>query len=113
MNEIISMIIAFVIVYLLYLFLVILSKKGRKKLKSGIEATFLSKTYKLDLSKVDDKKFAWNIALNNSLIVSITFYITGLFFNKPILQILLSFPIIILLIILLYSLLGRYYKRKI
>lgn len=112
MESVVSLMIAFISVYVLYLLLIVFNNKARKKLKTGIEAKFLKKVYKINLSKIDDKKFAFRIALNNSIIIAFTFYITGLFFNNPILQILLSFPILILLIILLYSLTGRHYKKN-
>lgn len=102
--------IAFIIVFLIYLIFVILNKRGRKKLKNGIEARFLEKVYKVDLKKIDDKKFALYISIINSIIISIAFTIINIFFDKIIFQILLSFPILVVLIILLYSFLGRRLK---
>lgn len=112
MGNLVMLILAFIVVYLIYLILVVFNKKGRKKLKNGIEAKFLIKIYSVKVDKISDKKFANTIALINSLIVSIVFVVIGLFFKNAILQILLAFPILILLIILFYSLLGKYYKRK-
>ena len=106
-----EIVIAFIIVYLVYLLLVVFNKRGSKKIKSGIESKFLSKVYKVNLNKISDRKFANMIAINNSIIISVTFYLTGIFFNKAIFQILLAFPILILLIIFLYSLTGRYLKK--
>ena len=111
MEEVVSMLIAFVIVYLMYLVLVVFNKKSRKKIKTGIEAKFLKKVYKINLNKISDKKFANSIALNNSIIIAVTFYFTGLFFENIVFQMLLSLPVLILLILVLYSLTGRYYKK--
>lgn len=111
MDKVVSMVIAFVIVYLIYLILIVFNKKSRKKLKTGIEARFLKKVYKIDLNKINDKKLANSIALNNSIIIAVTFYLTDLFFENMILQMILSFPILIFLIIILYDLTGRYYKK--
>lgn len=113
MEKLVSMMIAFVIVYSLYLILVVSSKKARKKLKTGVEAKFLEKAYKINLSKIDDQKFARIVAFNNSTIIAFTFYLTGLFFDNTILQILISFPFLVLLIIALYSITGRYYKKHV
>lgn len=112
MNFLVSFLISFMAVYILYLILVVLNKKARKKLKTGIEAKFLKKVYKINLSEIDDKKFAYRIAFNNSIIIAFTFCLTDLFFKNTILQILLSFPILILLIIFLYSLTGRSYQHE-
>ena len=111
MEIVVSFVISFSLIFILYLILVVFNKKARKKLKTGIEAKFLKKVYKVSLSNIDDKKFAYRIAFNNSIIIAVTFCTTGLFFDNSILQILLSFPILILLIIFLYSLTGRYYTR--
>ena len=111
MNEVVLMLIAFIIVYSIYLILIVFNKKGRKKIKTGIEAKFLKKVYKIDLNKINDKKIANSIALNNSIIIAFTFYLTGLFFDNIIFQILLSFPLLVFLIIILYALTGRYYKK--
>ena len=113
MDEVVSMVIAFIVVYLAYLLLVVFNKKGRKKLKTGIEAKFLKKVYKIDLNKINEKKFANSIAINNSIIIAVTFYLTGLFFENAMFQILIAFPFLILLIILIYSLTGRYYKKHV
>lgn len=112
MENLVMFLLAFLLVYLIYLVLVVFNKKGRKKLKTGIEAKFLIKIYNVRVDKIDDKKFANTIALVNSLIVSIVFVVIDLFFKSAILQILLAFPILILLIILFYSILGKCYKRK-
>ena len=113
MDEVVSMVIAFIVVYLVYLLLVVFNKKGRKKLKTGIEAKFLKKVYKIDLNKINEMKFANSIAINNSIIIAVTFYLTGLFFENAMFQILIAFPFLILLIILIYSLTGRYYKKHV
>lgn len=112
MEQLVGLILAFIIVYIVYLILIVFNKKGRTKLRFGLESTFLLKVYKVKINKISDKKLANIIALSNSLIVSLTFYIIGFFFKKTIFQILLAFPILILLIIIIYSMIGRYYKRK-
>ena len=73
MNEVVLMLIAFIIVYSIYLILIVFNKKGRKKIKTGIEAKFLKKVYKIDLNKINDKKIANSIALNNSIIIAFVF----------------------------------------
>lgn len=112
MEQVVGLILAFIIVYIIYLVLIIFNKKGRSKIRFGVESTFLLKVYKVKINKISDKKLANIISLANSLIVSLTFYIIGFFFEKAIFQILLAFPILILLIIMIYSIIGKYYKRK-
>ncbi|MDD3187609.1 MAG: hypothetical protein PHD02_04010 [Bacilli bacterium] len=112
MEFISTFIISFILVYTMYYFLVVKSKKGRDKLKLGIESTFLNRVYKVKVDKIDNKKFAKTISIINSIIISLTLVATSFFFNKTIYQILLSFPIMVLLIIASYSILGRHYNKK-
>lgn len=57
MEIVVSFVISFSLIFILYLILVVFNKKARKKLKTGIEAKFLKKVYKVSLSKIVDKKF--------------------------------------------------------
>ena len=101
----------FLITYFIYFILIIKKEKKRRKLKTGIEARFLEKVYKINLDKIDDKKFAQKIAVNNSIIISITLFIINLFVDNIILQIIIAFPFLCFLIIIIYSLTGKKYQK--
>jgi len=104
-------VISFIIVYLIYILFVVVNPRGRKKLKTGIEARFLEKVYKVDISKIKDIRYANHIAFTNSLIISFSFTLINFLLKNMILQILIAFPLIVLLIIINYSILGRMYKK--
>ncbi len=111
MEAILLFLITFIIIFIIYLLFVVFNKKGLKKIYNGTEAKYLKKLYKLDLNKLDKKKFAIHIALINSFIISITLSIVVLVENY-LLMILLAFIIVILLILSLYHLLAINYKNK-
>ena len=104
-------IISFLIVYLFYLFTVILQTKKYDKFKKSNQVMYFVKKYKIDVNKLNMKKFTNILGLINSLIISIAFTMTYLVDNL-ILQLLIGLIVLISLIFIFYSLIGNYLKRK-
>ena len=104
-------IISFLIVYLFYLFTVILQTKRYDKFKKSNQVMYFVKKYKIDVNKLNMKKFTNILGLTNSLIISIAFTMTYLVDNL-ILQLLIGLIVLIPLIFIFYSLIGNYLKRK-
>lgn len=103
-------IISFLIVYLFYLLTVILQTKKYEKFKKSNQVLYFVKKYKIDINKINMKKFTNLLALSNSLIISIAFSATFLVDNF-ILQLLIGLIVLIPLIFIFYKLLGNYLKR--
>ena len=72
---------------------------------------YFVKKYKIDVNKLNMKKFTNILGLTNSLIISIAFTATYLVDNL-ILQLLIGLIILIPLIFIFYGLIGNYLKRK-
>ena len=104
-------IISFLIVYLFYLFTVILQTKRYDKFKKSNQVMYFVKKYKINVNKLNMKKFTNILGLTNSLIISIAFTMTYLVDNL-ILQLLIGLIVLIPLIFIFYSLIGNYLKRK-
>ena len=104
-------IISFLIVYLFYLFTVILQTKRYDKFKKSNQVMYFVKKYKIDVNKLNMKKFTNILGLTNSLIISIAFTTTYLVDNL-ILQLLIGLIVLMPLIFIFYSLIGNYLKRK-
>ena len=104
-------IISFLIVYLFYLFTVILQTKRYDKFKKSNQVMYFVKKYKIDVNKLNMKKFTNILGLTNSLIISIAFTATYLVDNL-ILQLLIGLIILIPLIFIFYSIIGNYLKRE-
>ncbi len=104
-------IISFVIVYLFYLFTVILQTKRYDKFKKSNQVMYFVNKYKINVNKINMKKFTNILGLTNSLIISIAFTSTFLVENL-ILQLLVGLVVLIPLIFIFYSLLGNYLKKE-
>ncbi len=111
MNYLLLFVISFLIVYLVYFLIVVVRKKGIEAFKCGKQVMFFKNAYKLDLSKLDYKKFANSLSLVNAFIIALTViaieFIDGLVF-----KLLVGFVILIPLILICYYILGRIYKKK-
>lgn len=76
MKYFVAFIIAFLIVYLFYLFTVILQKKKYDKFKKSNQVMYFVKKYKLNVNKIDMRKFTNILGLTNSLIIALAFSAT-------------------------------------
>ncbi len=104
-------IISFLIVYLFYLFTVILQAKKYDKFKRSNQVMYFVNKYKININKINMKKFTNILGLTNSLIISIAFATTFLVDNL-ILQLLVGLIVLIPLIFVFYSLIGNYLKKE-
>ena len=111
MKYFVAFIIAFLIVYLFYLFTVILQKKKYDKFKKSNQVMYFVKKYKLNVNKIDMRKFTNILGLTNSLIIALSFSVTFLVENI-FLQLLVGLLVLIPLILLFYSLIGNYLKKR-
>lgn len=111
MREIILYVGTFVITYLFYLIFVISRKKVLKKFPNGKELSYLKLKYKIKITDKNLKGIANTVCLANSFILATVVYIICLF-KEFIMQILVSIPITIVLILAIYHLIGTHYSRK-
>ena len=101
----------FIIVYLFYYLVIVRRKKGLQAFEKGKQLQFFKNAYKLDVKKLDLKKFANSLALANAFIIAFTVTIIE-FFDSLIIKLLVGFVILIPLILLVYYILGQTYKKK-
>lgn len=116
MNDVLKVLlealIAYVLVFILYFFLFVFKKTKYNKTRVPVEFYYLVSLYKLDQKKINYKKFIYDTALINSFIIVFTYMIISKLLHKWIWQLLIGIVIIILLIIICYGLLGKYYQKK-
>ena len=106
-----SFVISFLIVYLFYLFTVILQTKRYDKFKKSNQVMYFVNKYKINIDKLNMKKFTNILGLTNALIISIAF--TATFLVKNIfLQLLVGLIVLIPLIFIFYGLIGNYLKKE-
>lgn len=109
---ILEYLIVFIIIFIINYFLYIRKKKRLNKNKVPVELYYLVSMYKLDINKIKYKKFLWIYSFINTFIVS-TIYIIVVYLVEGFLwQLLIGTVLLILLIIICYGLLGRYYQMK-
>ena len=115
MNEVLNILLEYIIVYVLifilnYLFFVRRKTKYNKN-KVPVEFYYLVNLYKLDQKKINYKKFIYITAFINTFIVASTYIVIYRLLDSWIWQLVFGIIIIILLIVICYGLLGRYYQR--
>ena len=111
MNYILTFIISFLVIYILYYLVIINRKKGLESFKKGKQLQFFIKAYNLNKNKINIKKFANTLSLANAFIIALTLTILELIENI-FFKILTSIFILLPLMFIMYKLIGEAYKRK-
>lgn len=111
MKFVIIFVVSFLIVYLAYLLTVILNKKKLEKFKESNQVLIFVKRYKLKITDSNVKLLAHLVALANAFIIALAITVVELVSNF-ILKILVAFIIIMPLILILYSLIGKYMLKR-
>ena len=111
MEYIFTFVFCFLVIYLLYLLMIVLRKKGLEKFKTSKQLDYFKIKFKLDIKKLNFKKFANALAVTNAFIIAFTVTVIEVFDNW-ILKVLVAFLILLPLMYLLYNVIGKYYKKK-
>ena len=112
LNILLEFVIAYVLVFILYYLLFVRKKTRYNKNRVPVEIYYLVSLYRLDQKKINYKNFIYISAVINTFIIAFTYIVVFKLLNKWIWQLLVSIVIIVLLIIICYGLLGRFYQRK-
>ncbi len=112
LGVILEYLIVFAIIFIINYFLYVRKKKRLNKNKMPVELFYLISMYKLDIKKINYKKFLWIYSFVNTFIVSTIYIIVVYLVEGFIWQLLIGMVLLILLIIICYGLLGRYYQKK-
>lgn len=104
--QLLSGLIAYLLVYLIYLITVIRKPKKLAKFQNGTELKILKKKYNVEVKEEDQVKVAKMIARSNALIIAVTFAIVTLF-KSPWLSLLVGFLIMVIFILLTYTIIGK------
>ena len=110
-KEILLFIGTFILVYLFYFIFVLSRKNVLDKVPESKNMLYLKYKYGIKFTKENTKKIANKVFLANSLILSITVTILSMF-KSFLIGLLVSIIPLVLLILVLYHLIGTYYKNK-
>ena len=112
LNILLESIIAYVLVFILYFLIFVRKKTKYNKNKVPVEYYYLVSLYRLNVKNINYKKFIYATAFINTFIIVTTYMVVSKLLNKWFLQLLIGMVIIILLIIICYGILGRYYQKR-
>ena len=76
-----------------------------------MEVNYLIKKYNIDINKLDYKNLLMTISLVSSLDISIIVTV-ALLFDNYLLQVIFIFLLVIPVIMISYSFIGKYYKKR-
>lgn len=115
MKEVLNILLEFIIVYIgvfiLYWLIFVRKKTKYNPNKVPVEFYYLVSLYRLDQSKINYKKFIYATSFINTFIIDATYMVVSKLLNKWGWQLLVGIFVIILLIIICYGILGRYYQK--
>ena len=119
MNKVLNIIIEGLIVYtLIWLFNYIVFVKDNKKKKKikeknmPLELIYLSSIYEIDPYKINFHRFQIAYCFINAFIITTTYLLVIYLLDSMLLRIIFGIALVILLIIICYGLLGRYYLYR-
>lgn len=112
LNILLEYVIAYVLVFVFYFFLFVRKKTKYNKNKVPVEFYYLISLYGLDQKKINYKNFVYISAFINTFIIVTTYIITFKLLDNLFWQFLIGVVIIVLLIIICYGMLGRYYQKR-
>ena len=112
LNILLEYIIAYILVFILYFFIFVRKKTKYDKNKVPVEYYYLVSLYGLNEKKINYKRFIYNTAFINTFIIVTTYIIISKLLDKWIWQLLVGVIIIVLLIIICYGVMGRYYQKR-
>ena len=103
--------VAFSAVFIFSLIFVVFNKKKRNKIFLTMGALFIKSKFKVDFENENKKRFAVIMSLADAFICGVTYAILCLFKNIY-LGFLVSAIVLIILIMIVYSIIGSFYKKK-
>ena len=109
---ILEYIIVFAFVLTLNYFSFIKNKLKYNKKEVPTELLYLKKIYKVNIKKINYKKFVYTYTTINSFIIATIYIILIYLLDNWILRIIIGIILLLLMIIICYGLLGRYYLKK-
>ena len=112
LQIIIEIIIVFTLVFLLNYFLFVRKNKKLKKNDMPLELIYLSGIYGIDPKRINFRRFQYAYSLINSFIITTTYMLVIYLVKHMIFKVIIGIVILVLLIIICYGLLGRYYVYK-
>ena len=112
MQIILEIVIVYTLVFLFNYFVFVRKNKKLKKDEMPLELIYLSGIYGIDPKKISFRRFQYAYCLINAFIITTTYMLVIYLLKTMIMKVILGIVLLVLLIIICYGLLGRYYLYK-
>ncbi len=104
--------IIFIGIFLFNIFCFVRKQKKLKKDDMPLELIYLSGIYGINPKKIKFRQFQYTYSIINAFIITTTYILVIYLLKNMLLRIIFGIGILILLIIICYGLLGRYYLKR-
>ena len=110
-KVLIEFVITFILIYLLYYLIVIRKCKKNKKMVST-EVGLILAFYKIDTDKIDVYQMVKVVSVVTTFIIATIITIISVFFDSTIILLIFGTLLSILVAIICYRIIGKYYEKK-
>lgn len=105
-------IIVYLVIFLFNYFVFVKKNKKLKKETMPLELIYLANLYQIDPTKIKFRNFQYTYCLLNAFIITATYLSVTYLIKTMIMKVIIGIVLLVLLIIICYGLLGRYYQYK-
>lgn len=112
MQLLIETIIIYIAIFLLNYLLFVRKNKKLNKEEMPLELIYLSSIYAIDPKKINFRRFQYTYCFINAFIITATYLIVTYLVKLMLLKVIIGIVVLILLIVISYGILGRYYYYK-
>ena len=109
---IIEALIIFIAIFLFNYIVFVRKNKKLKKDEMPLELIYLANIYGINPKKIKYRKFQYTYSLINAFIITSTYLAVIYLIKTMIMKVIIGIVLLVLLIIICYGLLGRYYLYK-
>ena len=108
----IETLIIYTAIFLFNYFVFVRKNKKLKKDEMPLELIYLSGIYEIDPKKINFRSFQYTYCLINSFIITATYLAVTYLIKTMLMKVIIGIVLLVLLIVICYGLLGRYYLYK-
>lgn len=108
----IETIIVYLVIFLFNYFVFVRKNKKLQKDDMPLELIYLATIYKIDPRKIKFRSFQYTYCFLNAFIITATYLSVAYLVENPLMKVIIGIVLLILLIIICYGLLGRYYQYR-
>ncbi len=110
-KVLIEFVLTFIIIYAVY-YALVLRKCKKDKTKVPTEVSLILSFYKIDPKKINLYQMIKVVSIVTTFILSLIITVIGIFFDNTIILLIFGTLISVIVAIICYRIIGRYYEKK-